>query len=142
MKNADVTAFIAEVRSTHGRTIGAYEACTILGAKDVLAADPTNVHAQNVLKHFAKFLATGEQQPEVDRFQLPDDCIFTEEEKAEQEARRQAYVELYRKYALIGIEKGDYTAAKAFRDKHKLTCEQILAMSDEEFVSHAEIVSR
>lgn len=134
MKNADVIAFIAEVRTTHGRTIDDYEACTVLGAKDAMAADPTNVHAQNVLKYFAKFLATGQVEPEMDRFFLPDDCIYTEEEKFEQEDSSRKYLELYRKYALVGIEKGDYRAAKVFQDKHNLTCEQILAMSDGEFL--------
>lgn len=93
MTNADVAAFINEIKSSHGREIDADEASTILGAKDILAADPNNTHAQLVLKHFASFLITGIEQSDFHRFMLPEDCMYTVEEKSQHEASRTAYLE-------------------------------------------------
>jgi hypothetical protein len=66
-----------------GREIGPYLARVVLGAKEILALDPTNMPALDVVRNFAEFLRTGEITNSFAEFMLP--LPKTDEEIAERD---------------------------------------------------------
>jgi len=72
------------------REVSDYHAAVYLQAKEILRADPDNPYAKEVVTNFNHFLKTGEERTSFAQFFLP--CPETDEEKAESERLRRAYV--------------------------------------------------
>ena len=130
MTQADVQELIEQAKSKFGRIIDDFDASVFLGAQEILAEDSTNAHAAEVVRVFNTYMKTGVKKTSFAEFLLP--LPYTDEEIAASDRSRNEYIEIYRRYALVGIAEGDYAAAQAFKTKHNLTCEQILAMTDNE----------
>lgn len=88
MRQADVDAVVASARA-RGRSIDDYHAAVFVGAREILAKEPDNKAAAEVVSNFTKFLATGIETPSFAQFALP--LPETEEELAAQRDRAAAY---------------------------------------------------
>jgi hypothetical protein len=91
MTNADVRDLIASA-ATRDITLNDYEASIVLGAKEILEREPDNADAREVVANFATYMATGEEPRSFTEFRLPEECMYTVEEKAEQQRSRDAYL--------------------------------------------------
>ena len=94
MTDANITEFISEIHDTHGLVIDRCEASFVLGARDLLAVEPNNLHARNTLKSFAEFLATGEGPFGFDCFLIPEQYLDTVEQKEMSAKIRREYLEV------------------------------------------------
>jgi hypothetical protein len=129
MTQAQVDKVIADA-AKRGIEVSQLDATTFLGARELLAKDPENKLAREVVEESMQQFTTGKEPTGFARFILP---IFeTDEELAASDKQRHDYLEIYRRYSLVGIAEGDYTAAQAFQAKHALTAERFMAMTDTE----------
>lgn len=89
MRQCDVDAVVASAR-VRGQSIDDHRAAVFCQAREILAKEPDNRAAAEVVANFSKFLATGIETPSFAQFALP--CPETEEELEQQAATRQAYL--------------------------------------------------
>jgi hypothetical protein len=95
MTDANITEFISEIHDTHGLVIDRCEASFVLGARDLLAVEPNNLHARNTMKSFAALLATGDEaQLGLDCFLIPEEYLDTVEQKEMSAKIRREYLEV------------------------------------------------
>ena len=133
MTEAQVTELINVARIKHGVKIDRYDAKVALAAEEILDREPENPLALEVVRNFSARMRTGIEPLSFVEFliSLPE----TDEEIAEREQSRAAYLEYYRKVALIGIARDDFEGATRFEEKHGLRSAQILAIPDESLVA-------
>jgi hypothetical protein len=88
--DVDLVMSAAAIRGIH---VDEDEARMFLGAKGILAADPSNKLARQVIEESTRLLTTGQRPTTFARFMLP--IFYTEEEIAENErldAEHRAYL--------------------------------------------------
>jgi hypothetical protein len=89
MTNADIDNLVRHGDEI-GREIDPYDARVVLGAKELLASDPANAYALEVVQDFGNFLKTGVRVDSFTRFMLP--IAHTDEEIAEHARLREAHL--------------------------------------------------
>jgi len=129
MTNAQVQKVIRDA-TKRGIKVDEHDASTFLGAREMLAADPKNRIAREVVEEYTEEFTSGKQSTSFARFLLP--VFETTEQLAVSEKIRADYIEIYRRLGYFGIVEGDFVSAQKFETKHGLTSAQILAMSEEE----------